>query len=109
MMPSTHRGIAMNKDWGWVLGAVLAPLLIVFVANTWEQGGASMRDHEARFSAELLDVRQENGRQTDRLAELGKLNAETAARLEAIGDRQDRVERRLDAIEEKSWARREVK
>lgn len=92
----------MDKDWHWVLGAVLAPLLIVFVSNTWEQGGASARDIEARHSAEIIEIRHENDRQTDRLAELGKLNAETAARLEALGDRQDRVERRLDAIEQRS-------
>ena len=94
----------MNKDWQWALGALLAPLFIVFVATTWEQGGASARDVDARYGAEILEVRHENIRQTDRLAELGKLNAETAARLEALGDRQDRLEKKIDDIERKTWS-----
>lgn len=92
----------MNKDWHLILSAVLAPILVVFVATTWEQGGTSARDVDSRHSTDIAEIRHENSRQTDRLGELGKLNAETAARLEAIGDRQDRVERRLDAFEQRS-------
>jgi hypothetical protein len=92
----------MKQEWQWALGALIAPLVIVFVANTWEYGDAVARDAEARHLADIVDIRHENDRQTDRLSELGKLNAETAARLEALGDRQDRVERRLDDIERQS-------
>ena len=93
----------MEKDWQWAIGAILAPLVIVFVANTWEQGGSAARDVELRHSSELSEIRNENARQTDRLSELGKLNAETAARLEALGDRQSRVERKLEDIERRNW------
>jgi hypothetical protein len=93
----------MEKDWQWMIGVILAPLAIVFVANTWEQGGSAARDVELRHSSELIEIRNENTRQTDRLSELGKLNAETAARLESLTDRQSRVERKLEAIEQRSW------
>lgn len=88
----------------WLVGVILVPLTIVFVSSTWEANGSAARDMESRHFSDIEQVRRDNDRQTDRLSELGKLNAETAARLEALGERQSRVEQRLDEVEKKSWS-----